>query len=71
MSTQYTSEPSAAKPAAVTSPTYPVPITAIGSRLLAALAMRRGSVLTEPLERGCDADHLVSVSDRVSVFETQ
>ena len=40
MSTQYTSLPSSAKPAAVTSPTYPVPITPIGGRSLIGVASR-------------------------------
>jgi len=41
-STHQTSDPSSAKPAAVTRPAYPVPITAIGSR---AEAMKRDRVL--------------------------
>src|SRR5712691_7916176 len=56
MSTQKTSFPSSANPAAVTRPTYPVPITPIGSR---AALMSRGNLLTESGERPGDGDHLL------------
>src|SRR4051794_26877065 len=47
MSMQKTSWPSSANPAAVTRPTYPVPITPIGSRLV-PIAASQGSRVPGP-----------------------
>src|SRR5437764_14370876 len=69
MSTHQTSLPSSAKPAAVTRPTYPVPMTAMGSRSEAMRADEgtRGGPRTDPCrgsasgsgQRGRDIQHLL------------
>src|SRR6188472_4825807 len=57
MSMHQTSLPSSAKPAAVTRPTYPVPITPIGSRCV--LMWRRRRLAAERPHRACDRQHLL------------
>src|SRR5438067_6136684 len=63
MSTHQTSLPNSAKPAAVTRPTYPVPITAMGSRSEAMerprVAAGRSALRAGGGQRPGDAEHLV------------
>src|SRR3954469_14891850 len=57
MSMHQTSLPSSANPAAVTRPTYPVPITAIGSRC-ALMTGDPAYLLLQARQRGRDPDQL-------------
>src|SRR2546421_10910839 len=61
MSTQNTSLPSSAKPAAVTRPTYPVPMTAMGSRWVLMLRAEASSGTLpgpDPAQGAGDGEHL-------------